>query len=81
MSDNPNTQACRQAAMEAIKSLGEPAVPYLFAGLRNGETKQWTGVLLREMTGQLFSMNRPGDWQAWWKKTHPDWKEEKEAKE
>jgi hypothetical protein len=76
--DNPNTEVCRKAAMEAIKGLGEPAVPYLFAGLRSGETKQWTALLLREMTGQMFSMNRPGDWVTWWKKTHPEWKEEKD---
>ena len=73
-------EKCRAAAREAIKGLGEPAVPYLFAGLRDPETKAHTALLLREMTGQMFSMSRPGDWVNWWKQTHPDWKEEKDEK-
>jgi hypothetical protein len=76
--DNPGTVACRNAAHDAIKPLGEAAVPYLFAGLRDPSTKAHTAVLLREITGQMFSMSRPGDWQAWWKSKYPDWKEEKE---
>jgi HEAT repeat protein len=78
--DNPAMERCRDAAKEAIKGLGEPAVPYLFAGLRDSETKAHTALLLREMTGQMFSMSRPGDWVNWWKQTHPDWKEEGEEK-
>jgi len=76
--DNPQMERCREAAKNAIRPLGEDAVPYLFAGLRDPETKAHTALLLREMTGQMFSMSRPGDWTAWWKKTHPDWKEEKD---
>ena len=49
-------------------------------GLRDPETKAHTALLLREMTGQMFSMSRPGDWVNWWKQTHPDWKEEKDEK-
>ncbi len=78
LSDDPNVKRLREAAHAAIKSLGEPAVPYLFQGLRSPSTKAHTALLLREMTGQLFSMSRPGDWQAWWKRTHPDWKPEKD---
>lgn len=78
LGDNPNTVACRNAAHDAIKPLGEAAVPYLFAGLRDSSTKAHTALLLREITGQMFSMSRPGDWVNWWKSTHPDWKEEKE---
>jgi len=74
--DNEAMERCRAAAKEAIQGLGEPAVPYLFAGLRDPNTKAHTALLLREMTGQMFSMSRPGDWTRWWKETHPDWKEE-----
>lgn len=76
--DIPNTVRCKEAAIAAIKGLGEPAVPYLFHGLRNPRTKQWTAFLLREMTGQMYGSNRPGDWVDWWKRTHPDWKEGEE---
>jgi hypothetical protein len=78
LGDNPNTVKCRNAAHDAIKPLGEAAVPYLFAGLRDPSTKAHTAVLLREITGKMFSMSRPGDWVSWWKESHPDWKEEKE---
>jgi hypothetical protein len=78
LSDNPNTRKCREAAYEAIKTFGEEGVPYLFAGLRDGSTKLWTGELLFRITGQRYSANRPGDWVEWWKRTHPDWKEEKD---
>ena len=76
--DVENTIRCREAAMEAIKSFGEPGVPYLFRGLRNPRTKQYTGLLLYQITGQRFSSSRPGDWIGWWKRTHPDWEEGKE---
>jgi hypothetical protein len=78
LGDVPNTVRCRDAARAAILSLGADAVPYLFAGLRNAGTKMHTGDLLRKLTGQMFSSSRPGDWQAWWKQTHPDWKDEQE---
>jgi hypothetical protein len=78
LGDNPNTVACRNAASEAIKALGEPCVPHLFAGLRDPGTKMHTGAILRELTGQVFSSSRPGDWIAWYKRTHPEWKPEKE---
>ncbi len=74
--DNPNTKQCKEAAMAAIKSLGEPATPYLFPALRNPATKIWTGEMLRQITGQMYGSGRPGDWVSWWKRTHPDWKEE-----
>ena len=76
--DNPPMERCRDAAKEVIRGLGEEAVPYLFAGLRDPATSMHTGALLREMTGQSFLSSRPGDWTNWWKQTHPDWKEEKE---
>jgi len=81
LGDVPGTVQCRNAADAAITALDKDCgdmrvVPYLFAGLRNAGTKAYTSVLLRKITGQLFSMSRPGDWQAWWKKSHPDWKEE-----
>ena len=83
--DVPGTVQCRGAATDAIKALhkseGEKVVPHLFAGLRNAGTKMYTGALLRELTGQMFSASRPGDWQRWWKQTHPDWKEDKEEKD
>lgn len=83
LGDLPGTVACRNAADAAITALDKDCgdmkvVPYLFAGLRNAGTKAFTNVALIRITGQRFSMSRPGDWQAWWKKTHPDWKEEKE---
>jgi hypothetical protein len=78
MGDNPNTVRCREAARDALISMGEPVVPHLFAGLRNPGTKIWTGEVLRKITGQAFGSSRPGDWVNWWKRTHPDWKEEKE---
>ncbi len=76
--NNINTKRCKDAAYAAILSIGEPAVPYLFRGLRSATTKQWTGELLRKITGQMFSSSRPGDWVNWWKSSHPDWKEEKD---
>ena len=76
--DNPNTRACKEAAYAAILTFGEEGVPYLFAGLRDGGTKMWTAELLRKITGQPYTANRPGDWTEWWKRTHPDWKEEKD---
>jgi hypothetical protein len=81
LGDVDGTVRCREAAKKAIMDIGEPAVPYLFAGLRNAGTKMHTGDLLRKLTGQMFSSSRPGDWQRWWKSTHPDWKEEPEEKE
>jgi HEAT repeat protein len=72
--DVPNTIRTREAATAAIKALGDPGVPYLMEGLRGSTTKMYTGLILREMTGQMFSASRPGDWAAWWKRTHPDWK-------
>jgi hypothetical protein len=76
--DNPKTRACQKAAMDALKVLGEPAVPYMFAGLRDGETKQWTAELLRQMTEQRFGMKDIDRWKDWWKQGHPDWKEQPE---
>ncbi|NUN53255.1 MAG: HEAT repeat domain-containing protein, partial [Planctomycetaceae bacterium] len=79
--DVPNTIRCREAAMAAIEGLGEPAVPYLFHGLRNGRTKMYTGFLLHKITGERFSSSRPGDWVDWYKRKHPDWKPGKEEEE
>jgi hypothetical protein len=74
--DIENTKRCREAAIAAVKAIGVDATPYLFPCLNNTPTKRWTGFLLREITGQMIGSGRPGDWQTWWKKTHPDWKPE-----
>jgi HEAT repeat protein len=76
--DIPNAKASREAAWETIKALGMDAVPYLFPALRNPRTQYWTGMLLRETTGQNFASGRVTDWVDWWKKDHPDWKEQAE---
>jgi hypothetical protein len=75
--DNPNTVRCRDVAEKAIKSLGEPCVPYLWHGLRDGATKMHTGKVLRDITGHS-EISKIGPWQDWWKKKYPDWKEEKD---
>ena len=73
-SDNPNAEACRAAAQQAIEALGESAVPYLMDGLTVPGCNAYTALLLRKMTGQMFGMDQPGKWRAWWKQTHPEWK-------
>lgn len=75
--DNPNTIRCREEAMKAVKSLGEPCVPYLWAGLRDGTTKAYTALALRDITGQMLG-SKMGPWQTWWNRKYPDWKETKD---
>jgi hypothetical protein len=71
-------KACRAGAEEAIRAIGVEAAPYMFAALRNPRTRHGTGVLLRELTGQNLPDGVPDEWEAWWRKTRPDWKEIRE---
>jgi hypothetical protein len=76
---NPEGDAAKkslEAARLAIKTLGEPAVPFLFPALRNPRTRLVTGDLLREITSVQIGTGRVDDWVEWWKKKHPDWKED-----
>lgn len=74
--ESPDAEKCRAAAEEAILALGEPAVPFLFPALRNPRLRLRTGDLLRKVTGVQIGSGRVDDWVDWWKKKHPDWKEE-----
>jgi hypothetical protein len=77
--NNPESDGAKKSlegARKAILSLGEPAVPHLFPALRNPRTRLVTGDLLREITGAQIGTGNVADWVEWWKKKHPDWKEE-----
>jgi hypothetical protein len=72
----------REAALQAVRKLAKPAnageavVPQLFHALRFEATRWQTTELLRELTGQEFTVKQWGRWSAWWKSRHPDWKED-----
>jgi hypothetical protein len=74
--ETPAAEECRAAAEEAIRALGEAAVPHLFPALRNPRTRLRTGDLLRTITGQAIASGRADEWVAWWKTKHPEWKGE-----
>ena len=74
--ESPDAERCREAAEAAIQSLGEAAAPHLFPALRNPRLRLRTGDLLRKITGAQIGSGKPEDWIEWWKKKHPEWKEE-----
>ena len=78
----PLDAGIREAAMDAVRTmakkenLGDAVIPHLFVGLRDRQTRLFTTELLRELTGQDFTVKNWGGWIAWWRSTHPGWKEE-----
>lgn len=77
--NNPESDGAKRSlegARKAIQSFGEPAVPHLFPALRNPRTRLVTGDLLRAITGAQIGTGNVADWVEWWKKKHPEWKEE-----
>lgn len=56
----------KRAAMEAIKQIGRPGVPYLAAAVDHPRLRQWTKALLREMTGVNFESGAAV--KAWWER-------------
>ena len=74
--ESPDAEKGRAAAEEAILTFGEAAVPHLLPALRNPRLRLRTGDLLRKITGAQIGSGRADDWVDWWKKKHPDWKEE-----
>ncbi len=74
--ESAESEKCRAAAEEAILSFGEAAVPHLLPALRNPRLRLRTGDLLRKITGASIGSGKPDDWYEWWKRKHPDWKEE-----
>jgi hypothetical protein len=76
VAETPGAVLCRDAARAAVKALGEPAVPFLFPALRSPRTRICTGELLREITGAPIGSGMVEDWISWWKRKHPDWREE-----
>jgi HEAT repeat protein len=74
--DNPNTQSARNQAEAAIRALGKMAVPWVFAALKDPDTKLAAGALLRDLTGQGFTSGQFSEWVHWWRTRHPDWKGE-----
>ena len=76
--DSGAGKACHDGAAAAIRTLGVDAAPYMFAALKNPRTRHGTGQLLREITGQNIPDGRIEEWQEWWRKARPDWKESPE---
>jgi len=56
----------RANAIEAIKKMGVPTTPYLINALRNGRTKDWAALVLREVTGQMYGSGDIRQWTEWW---------------
>ncbi|MCE9634071.1 MAG: HEAT repeat domain-containing protein [Planctomycetes bacterium] len=64
--DGSQVQNLRGKSMDVIKGMGIPAIPYLFPALADARTRQWTGYLLQQMTGERISSADIGAWKAWY---------------
>ena len=68
--DGHDVEMFRSAAIKNLKAMGAYAVPHLIPLLRT-QYKQYTALVLREITGERLGFNDSKEWWVWWEKNRP----------
>jgi hypothetical protein len=69
--DDPRTRAFREAAADALKSMGVHAVPHLIPLLQSGRYRLWTAEVLRQITGTRYTANNASKFREWYEENKP----------
>jgi len=63
--DVRKTVSCRKAAIEALKNMGEPVIPYLIPNLKDRRVRLWTAHVMNQIGGVRFGSNDAKKWRKW----------------
>ena len=68
--DGPALETLRAAALKNLKAMGVYTVPYLIPLLQTG-SRQYTSLVLGEITGVRYGMNGAKLYRQWWNENKP----------